>query len=162
QILRLAPKDANPVHLLRTATSSLSFYDEEADDMSHEANYRKSIRLQARVPSIIAAFARIRKGKEYAHPLLRNSTAHVILYMLNGEEPGPSAERTFDACLVLHAEHGLNASTFAARVIGSTLADIYSAVTGAIGALKGPLHGGANIEVMKMLQQITSTGQSPV
>ncbi len=162
QILRLAPKDANPMHLLRTATSALSFYDEEADDMSHEANYRKSIRLQARVPSIIAAFDRIRKGKEYVPPLKRNSTAHDFLYMLNGEEPGPSAERTFDACLVLHAEHGLNASTFAARVIGSTLADIYSAVTGAIGALKGPLHGGANIEVMKMLQQITSTGQSPV
>ncbi|HEX7069950.1 MAG TPA: citrate/2-methylcitrate synthase, partial [Rhodothermales bacterium] len=161
-ILRLIPKDANPTAVLRTATSALAQFDPEADDMSYEANYRKSLRLLARVPAIIAAFDRLRKGKEPVPPLPDGSTARNFLYMLNGEEPGEAAERTFDVCLVLHAEHGLNASTFAGRVIGSTLSDIYSAVTGAIGALKGPLHGGANIEVMKMLLEIDRTGKDPV
>jgi citrate synthase len=161
-MLRLMPADANPTAALRTATSALAHYDPEADDMSYEANYRKSLRILARVPAIIAAFDRIRKGKEPVPPLLDGSTARNFLYMLNGEEPGEAAERTFDVCLVLHAEHGLNASTFAGRVIGSTLSDIYSAVTGAIGALKGPLHGGANIEVMKMLLEIDRTGKDPV
>ena len=95
-------------------------------------------------------------------PLKRGSTAFDFLYMLNAEEPGEAAEHTFDVCLVLHAEHGLNASTFTARVIGATLSDMYSAIAGAIGALKGPLHGGANIEVMRMLLEIDRTGQDPV
>ena len=161
-VLRQIPDDAEPMAALRTATSALSLFDTEADDMSREANYRKSIRLQARVPTIIAAFDRLRKGKEPVAPKKNCSLAFDFLYMLNGEEPGSAAERTFDACLVLHAEHGLNASTFTGRVIGSTLSDIYSAITGAIGALKGPLHGGANQEVMKMLLEIDRSGKDPV
>ncbi len=160
-VLRATPEDANPMAALRTAVSALAHFDGEADDMSPEANYRKAVRLTARTPAIIAAFDRLRKGQEPVAPLRDGSTAHNFLYMLNGEEPGPQAERTFDVCLVLHAEHGLNASTFAGRVIGATLSDMYSAVTGAIGGLKGPLHGGANIEVMKMLLEIDRTGADP-
>lgn len=160
-MLRLIPEDAAPMAALRTGVSALALFDGEADDMSPEANYRKAIRLTARTPSIIAAFDRLRKGKEPVAPLKRGSTAFDFLYMLNGEEPGEAAERTFDVCLVLHAEHGLNASTFTGRVIGSTLSDMYSSVTGAIGALKGPLHGGANIEVMKTLLELDRTGKQP-
>jgi citrate synthase len=158
-ILRAAPEDAEPMAVLRTAVSALSLFDGEADDMSRDANYRKSLRLTARIPTIIAAFDRVRKGNEPLEPLGRGSTSFDFLYMLNGEEPGEAAERTFDACLVLHAEHGLNASTFTGRVIGSTLSDLYSSITGAIGALKGPLHGGANIKVMEMLLEIDRSGQ---
>ena len=154
------PDDVNPMAAMRTAVSMLSAFDDEADDMSPEANYRKAIRLTAKMPTLLAAFDRIRKGKEPIAPKGEGSTAHEFLYMLNDEAPGPSAERIFDAALVLQAEHGLNASTFAARVIASTLSDIYSAVTGAIGALKGPLHGGANIEVMKTLLAIDKSGES--
>ena len=161
-VLRLTPEDANPMAVLRTSVSALAHFDGEADDMSPEANYRKSLRLTARIPTIIAAYDRIRKGKEPLAPLKTGSTAFNFLYMLNGEEPGPSAEQTFDACLVLHAEHGLNASTFTGRVIGATLSDIYSATAGAIGALKGPLHGGANIKVMQTLLELDQTGQDPV
>jgi citrate synthase len=158
-ILRAAPEDAESMAVLRTAVSALSIFDGEADDMSREANYRKSLRLTARIPTIIAAFDRLRKGLEPLEPLGRGSTAFDFLYMLNGEEPGEAAERSFDACLVLHAEHGLNASTFTGRVIGSTLSDMYSSITGAIGALKGPLHGGANIKVMEMLLEIDRSGK---
>ncbi len=160
-VLRLTPEDANPMAALRTSVSALAHFDGEADDMNPEANYRKAVRLAARIPTIIAAFDRLRKGKEPVAPLKTGSTAFNFLYMLNGEEPGPSAERTFDTCLVLHAEHGLNASTFTGRVIGATLSDIYSAVAGAIGALKGPLHGGANIKVMEMLFELDQTGMDP-
>jgi citrate synthase len=155
------PKDANPMAALRTAISMLALYDDEAEDMSAEANLRKAIRLTAKLPTLVAAFDRIRKGKEPVAPKQDGSTAHDFLYMLNGEAPGPEAEKIMDAALVLHAEHGLNASTFAARVIGATLSDIYSAVTGAMGALKGPLHGGANIGVMNMLLDIDAQGADP-
>ncbi len=161
-VLRQAPAEANPMAVLQTAVASLALFDDEADDMSEPANYRKAIRLTARIPTIIAAYDRIRKGLEPIAPLDRGSTAHNFVYMLNGEEPGENAERIFDAALTLHAEHGLNASTFTARVIGSTLSDMYSAIAGAIGALKGPLHGGANIEVMKMLLEIDEQGADPV
>ena len=161
EMLRQTPEDANPMAALRTAVSALALVDGEADDMSHEANYRKSIRLTARIPTIIAAFDRLRKGQEPLAPLGEGSTAFDFLYMLNGEKPGQAAERTMDVCLVLHADHGLNASTFTGRVIGSTLADIYSAVTGAIGALKGPLHGGANIKVMQTLLELDQSGKQP-
>lgn len=161
-IIRAAPASANPMHILQTTVASLALFDPEADDMSPEANYRKSIRLTAQIPTLIAAYDRIRKGLEPIAPLTHGSTAHNFLYMLNGEEPGGAAERIFDAALTLHAEHGLNASTFTGRVIGSTLSDLYSAVAGAIGALKGPLHGGANIEVMKMLLEIEASGQTAV
>lgn len=155
------PAGADATAALRTAVSSLAFYDPEAEDMSPEANYRKAVRITARIPTLIAAFDRARKGKDIVRPTKTNSTAYDFLYMLNGKEPGEAAVRTFDAALVLHAEHGLNASTFAARVIASTLSDIYSAITGAIGALKGPLHGGANVNVMKMLLEIDRTGADP-
>ncbi|MFN3595877.1 MAG: citrate/2-methylcitrate synthase [Rubricoccaceae bacterium] len=152
------PANVDPMAALRTAVSMLGHYDDEAEDMSPEANYRKSVRLTAKLPTLVAAFDRIRKGKEPVAPKQEGSTAFDFLYMLNGEEPGPAAEKIMDAALVLHAEHGLNASTFAARVIGATLSDIYSAVTGAMGALKGPLHGGANIRVMEMLLEIDAEG----
>ena len=153
------PVDANPMAALRTAVSMLASYDPDAEDMSPEANYRKAVRLTAKMPTLLAAFDRVRKGKEPVAPRGEGSTAFEFLYMLNDEAPGPSAERIFDAALVLQAEHDFNASTFAARVIASTLADMYSAITGALGALKGPLHGGANIEVMKMLLEIDASGE---
>jgi citrate synthase len=153
------PEGTNPMAALRTVVSMMAAYDPEADDMSPEANYRKAVRLTAKMPTLLAAFDRVRKGKDPVAPKGEGSTAYEFLYMLNGEAPGPSAERIFDAALVLQAEHDLNASTFAARVIGSTLADMYSAITGAIGALKGPLHGGANIDVMRMLLEIDASGE---
>lgn len=160
-LLAQAPDDANPMAVLRSAVSTLALYDDEADVASREANYRKAVRLVARIPTIIAALDRLRKGREPVAPKKDCSLAHDFLYMLNGEAPGEAAEQTFDVCLVLHAEHGLNASTFTGRVIGSTLSDVYSAVTGAIGALKGPLHGGANQEVMRMLLELEASGESP-
>ena len=153
------PKDAVPMSALRTAISMLGLYDDEAEDDSPEANFRKAIRLTAKLPTLVAAFDRIRKGLNPVAPKQEGSTAFDFLYMLNGEEPGPAAEKIMDAALVLHAEHGLNASTFTARVIGSTLSDMYSAVTGAMGALKGPLHGGANMRVMEMLLELDASGE---
>jgi len=160
-ILRNAPDTAHPMAVLRTAVSALSFFDEEVEVMEVEANRRKATRILAKLPTVIAAFDRLRKGKEPIAPLDEGSMAYNFLYMLNGERPGDAAERTFDVCLVLHADHGLNASTFTSRVIGSTLSDMYSAVSGAIGALKGPLHGGANREVMRMLLDIDKKGADP-
>ena len=155
------PKDTVPMAAMRTALSMLAAYDDEAEDMSREANERKAIRITAKLPTLLAAFDRVRKGKEVIAPKGEGSTAYDFLYMLNGEAPGPAAEEIMDAALVLHAEHGLNASTFTARVIGATLSDMYSAVTGAMGALKGPLHGGANIKVMEMLLDIDAKGEDP-
>ena len=153
------PKDAVPMSALRTVISMLGLYDEEAEDDSPEANLRKAIRLTAKLPTLVAAFDRIRKGLDPVAPKQEGATAFDFLYMLNGEEPGPAAEEIMDAAFVLHAEHGLNASTFTARVIGSTLSDMYSAITGAIGALKGPLHGGANMRVMEMLLELDASGE---
>jgi citrate synthase len=155
------PKDANPMSALRTATSMLADFDADTESQDADANYRNAIRLTAKMPTIVAAFDRIRQGKEPVAPKGEGSMAFDFLYMLNDEEPGEAAEAIMDAALVLHAEHGLNASTFTARVIGSTLSDMYSAVTGAIGALKGPLHGGANVKVMQTLQDIKASGKTP-
>lgn len=160
-LLRQTPTDANPMAVLRTAVSALALHDAKANENSTEANYRKAIRLTAKMPTILAAYDRLRKGNEPVAPSKKGSIAHDFLYMLNGEEPGEAAEHTFDVCLLLHAEHGLNASTFTNRVICSTLSDLYSSVSGAIGALKGPLHGGANIEVMKMLLELDESGEDP-
>jgi citrate synthase len=154
------PRDTNPMAAMRTALSMLAAYDDESEAMEPEANYRKAVRITAKLPTLVAAFDRVRKGQDPVAPRQDGSTASDFLYMLNGEEPGPAAETIMDAALVLHAEHGLNASTFAARVIGSTLSDLYSAVTGAMGALKGPLHGGANIEVMKTLLALDESGET--
>ncbi|WP_135555240.1 citrate synthase [Paenibacillus cymbidii] len=154
QQIKLYPQGTNSMAALRTAVSSLALYDGEANDMSKEANIRKAIRLQAQIPSVIAAFARIREGKAPIAPKGSGGIAENFLYMLTGEQPDKVAIEALDKALVLHADHELNASTFAARVTVATLSDIYSGVTSAIGALKGPLHGGANEAVMAMLEEI--------
>jgi citrate synthase len=154
--MRLYPKDTNSMAALRTAVSSLALYDLHANDMSREANILKAIKLQAQIPTVIAAFARIREGQEVISPLTGVSIAENFLYMLTGEKPDKVAVEALNKALVLHADHELNASTFAARVTVATLSDIYSGVTSAIGALKGPLHGGANEAVMAMLEDIGS------
>ena len=154
--LKRAPKTANAMATIRTALSQLALYDAEAEDMSDEANMRKAIRLQAQVATIVTAFARLRKGEQPVAPKKGLSYAANFLYMLNGEEPSEVAEKTIDKALILHADHELNASTFTARVCVATLSDMYSGVTAAMGALKGPLHGGANEAVMKMLHEIGS------
>ncbi|MGC4376118.1 citrate synthase [Fictibacillus sp. Mic-4] len=147
-------KGVHPMTVLRTMVSMLAFYDEDAEDMSPEGNYKKAIRLQAKLPTIVTAFTRIRDGKEPVSPRKDLSFAGNFLYMLTGNEPDTIAETAFNKALVLHADHELNASTFTARVCVATLSDMYSGITAAIGALKGPLHGGANEQVMKMLSEI--------
>lgn len=144
----------HPMAALRSAVSILGLYDEEADVMTKEANMRKAIRLQAKLTSIVAAFARIRQGKNPVEHKQDLSFAANFLYMLNGEEAEDIEVEAMNKALVLHADHELNASTFTARVCVATLSDMYSGVTAAIGALKGPLHGGANEQVMKMLTDI--------
>ncbi|MFC4737534.1 citrate synthase [Bacillus daqingensis] len=144
----------HPMAALRTAVSNLALFDEEADEMEEEANRRKAVKLQAQLPTIVTAFSRIRQGKEPVAPKPELSFAANFLYMLNGEEPDEISEKAFNKALVLHADHELNASTFTARVCVATLSDVYSGVTAAIGALKGPLHGGANERVMAMLSEI--------
>ncbi|WP_158790245.1 citrate synthase [Granulicella sp. L60] len=160
-LLRSVPTDATPMQVLRTATSLLSIYDADEADCSHDANVRKSFRLTSQIPMIVAAFDRIRKGKSVVEADPALSHAANFLWMLNGEKPSATATRTFDVALILHADHELNASTFAARVIAATLADIHSAITGAIGALKGPLHGGANEATMRLLYAIDKAGADP-
>jgi citrate synthase len=147
-------ENVHPMAALRTAISLLGLLDSEADTMNPEANYRKAIRLQAKVPGLVAAFSRIRKGLEPVEPREDYGIAENFLYTLNGEEPSPIEVEAFNKALILHADHELNASTFTARVCVATLSDIYSGITAAIGALKGPLHGGANEGVMKMLTEI--------
>ena len=147
-------KEVHPMAALRTAISLVGLYDDEAEDMSKEANFRKAVRLQAKVASIVTAFARIRAGKEPVAPKSDLGYAANFLYMLDGKEPEAVAIEAMNKALVLHADHELNASTFTARVCVATLSDLYSGVTAAIGALKGPLHGGANEQVMKMLTEI--------
>ncbi len=161
-LLRSVPAEATPMQVLRTAVSLLSIYDADEADSSHDANVRKSLRLTSQIAMIVAVFDRIRKGKAVidADPTL--SHAANFLWMLNGEKPSDTATRALDIALVLHADHELNASTFAARVIAATLADIHSAITGAIGALKGPLHGGANEATMRLLYAIDKAGADPV
>jgi citrate synthase len=156
-VLRLMPPDANSMAALRTAVSALAFEDPEAEDNSEAALRRKSLRLTAKMATIVAAFDRIRGGQDPIAPRTDLSHAANFLYMLSGEVPDDYMAHVFDVCLTLHADHEMNASTFAARVTASTLSDIYSAITSAIGTLKGPLHGGANSKVMEMLLQIGAT-----
>jgi citrate synthase len=153
-IIRQMPKTATPMHALRTLVSALAVFDPEADDSSDAANERKAVRLLAKTPALIAGFDRHRKGKDFVKPDASMNIASSFLTMLNGEKPTDTMQRALDVCLILHADHGLNASTFAARVTISTLSDMYSAMTTAIGTLKGPLHGGANEAVMVMLNEI--------
>ncbi|HUI78106.1 MAG TPA: citrate/2-methylcitrate synthase, partial [Bryobacteraceae bacterium] len=160
--LHLAPKHALPMDVLRTIVSALSFYDPEEKSNDRQANVHKAIRLTAQIAMIVAAYDRIRKGKPVVEPDRSLSHAANFLLMLNGKAPSKTAERALDIALILHADHELNASTFAARVTAATLSDIHSAVTSAIGALKGPLHGGANEAVFQILQAIDRSGADPV
>lgn len=150
------PKGSLPMDVLRTAVSMLSLYDPIAADNSDEANHRKAVKLMARVSTIVTSFDRLRNGKEIIAADPELGYAANFLYTLSGKKPDDIMERVFDVALILHADHELNASTFAGRVTAATLSDIYSAVTSAIGALKGPLHGGANEAVIKMLLSTSS------
>jgi citrate synthase len=161
-LLRSFPKSATPMEVLRTAVSALSFYDPDESDNQHDANVSKSFRLTSQIAMLVAAYDRLRKGKPVIEQDPSLSHAANFLWMLNGEKPSATATKTFDLALILHADHELNASTFAARVIAATLSDFHSAVTGAIGALKGPLHGGANEAAMRMLFAIDKEGADPV
>jgi citrate synthase len=161
-LMAKVPKTATPMEVLRTAVSALSFYDSEAEAIDHDANVRKAIRLTSQIAMIVAGYDRIRKGKSVVAPDTSLSHAANFLLMLNGEKPTPTAEKALDVALILHADHELNASTFAARVTAATLSDMHSAITSAIGALKGPLHGGANEAVMRMLFEIDKKGEDPV
>lgn len=160
--LRNTSKSAEPMSVLRTSVSMLSDFHEVEADNNEEFRINKAISITAKIPTIIAAFDRSRSNKEIVTPLNKKSTAYNFLYMLNNEEPGEQAEKTMNLCLILHAEHGMNASTFTNRAVCSTESDMYSSVTGAIGALKGPLHGGANQAVMSMLLDIEEKGSDPV
>ena len=160
--LRRAPKTALPMDVLRTAVSALSFYDPEDRKNDHEANVHKAIRLTSEIAMIVAAYDRIRKGKNVVEPDKSLSHSASFLLQLNGTKPSSTAERALDIALILHADHELNASTFAARVTAATLSDMHSAITSAIGALKGPLHGGANEAVFQILQGIDRSKADPI
>src|SRR5215475_13808523 len=155
-MLKSFPKSAVPMDALRTTVSALEFYDPERSDNSLDANRRRALSLTARFATLVAAIDRIRNGKEALGPKPELSHAANFLYMLNGKEPMDVEARALDIALILHADHEFNASTFAARVTAGTLADMYAAITSAVGALSGPLHGGANEQVMKMLLEIGS------
>ena len=155
EIIKLT-RQAHPMDVLRTAISALGAHDPEVSDNSPEATLRKGVRLTAQAPTIVASHARIRDGQDPVSPDATLSQAGNFLYMLFGESPDPEDVRLIDQDFVLHAEHGINASAFAARVAASTKADFYAAVTGAIGTLKGPIHGGAAEAVVKMALEIGS------
>jgi citrate synthase len=162
QLLRNAPKTAQPMDVLRTAVSALAFYDADVKNNEHEANIRKSIRLTSQIAMIVASYDRIRKGKPVVEADRSLSHAANFLWQLNGEKPSPTAEKALDVALILHADHELNASTFAARVTAATLADMHAAITSAIGALKGPLHGGANEAAFRIMETIERQKADPV
>jgi citrate synthase len=162
QFLRNVPKTALPMDVLRTTVSALAFYDADDKNNDHDANVRKAIRLTSQIAMIVAAYDRIRKGKPVVDPDRSLSHAANFLLQLNGTKPSTTAERALDIALILHADHELNASTFAARVTAATLSDMHSAITSAIGALKGPLHGGANEAVFHLLQSIDLEKADPV
>ena len=154
--LKTLPRDVPPMSALRSAVSVAGIYDPQAEDESPEGNFQKSVRLTASLATVVAAIRRLRDGQEPVAPRSDLSFAANFMYMLNGREPSENEARAMDLILILHAEHGFNASTFTARVIAATLTDLYSAITGAIGALKGKLHGGANTEVLRTLMEVGS------
>ncbi|WP_299234126.1 citrate synthase [Natronomonas sp.] len=160
----LAAADENPMAALRTIVSTLSAYDPDADadPTDVDANVRKGRRITAKIPTALAAFARLRDGEDPVEPRTDLGHASNFLYMLNGEVPDEVLAETFDMALVLHADHGVNASTFSARVTSSTLADLHAAVTSAIGTLSGSLHGGANQDVMEMLKEVDDSDKDPL
>ncbi len=162
ELLRTAPKQTDPMDVLRTAVSALSFYDPEDKNNDHDANLHKAFRLTSQIAMIVAAYDRLRKEKSPVEPDRSLSHAANFLLLLTGTKPSETAERALDIALILHADHELNASTFAARVVAATLSDMHSAVTAAIGALKGPLHGGANEAIFHILQDIVKSAADPV
>ncbi len=156
EMMKTFPKDANPMDVLRTSVSALGFYDSEGHATDRETAVKTAVKLTAQIGTLVAAWERVRSGKEVIAPDKSLSIAENFLYMFQGKKPEADEARIFDVALILHADHELNASTFTTRVIAGTLADIYGAVTGGIAALAGPLHGGANTNVMKMLKEIGS------
>lgn len=154
EMMRNFPKDADPMDVLRTAVSSLDFYDDESHATDRESAMRSAVNITGQIGTIAAAWDRIRNGKDPIAPDTSLSIAENFLYMLRGEKPDADEARMFDIALILHADHELNASTFTTRVVAGTLAGMYGAVTAGIAALAGPLHGGANTNVMKMLIEI--------
>ena len=158
-LIKDMPTSAEPMHVLRTLVSALAMFDKSPNGNSVEEARQKAMAIMASTPAIVAGFDRARRGLDFIEPDTSLSFAANFLYMLNGEKPTESMTRAFDICMITHADHGLNNSTFTARVIISTLSDMYSAITGAIGSLRGPLHGGANEGVMKMLNEIPSVDQ---
>jgi len=155
-LLKSLPKTTPPMNAIRTAVSALGCFDELAEDNSMDANREKAVRLIAQIPIVTAYFHRLRQNKPLLAPDANLGEAANFLYLVDGEKPSHEKESTLDMCYVLHGDHGMNASTFSARVTIATLSDMYSAITSAIGTLKGPLHGGANEGVIKMLQEIGS------
>ena len=162
EFLRTVPKQALPMDVLRTAVSALAFYDPDQKKNDHDSNINKAIRLTSQIAMIVASYDRIRKGKNVVEPDRSLSHAANFLLQLNGNKPSSTAERALDVALILHADHELNASTFAARVTAATLSDMHSAITAALGALKGPLHGGANEAVFRILATIEREKSDPV
>jgi citrate synthase len=153
-MLRQLPRKTTPMEVLRTGVSALSAFDPDAADNSRDATLRKATRVTAQMPTLVAAWERIRRGKPLVAPNPKLNLAANFLYMLSGKKPTELAAKTFDVALILHADHEFNASTFAARVTAATLSDLHSAIVSGIGALKGPLHGGANEQVMLMVDKI--------
>jgi citrate synthase len=153
-VLKTLPTNVHPMAWLRSAVSLLSHWDADANDNSMEANRRKAVRLTAKMGSLVTAFEAIRNNREVLAPKAGQSMAWNFIYMLKGAEPDTEIVKLFDTCLILHADHELNCSAFATRVTTSSLSDLHSAIVSAIGALKGPLHGGANEQVMVMLAKI--------
>lgn len=155
QVLKGIPTNVHPMGWLRTAVSLMAHWDQDANSNEPDANLRKAVRLTAKMTSLLCAFDAIRKGKEPVSPKTDQSIAWNMMYMLGGgKDPNPEHVKVMDTCLILHADHELNCSAFATRVTASSLSDLHSAIVSAIGALKGPLHGGANEQVILMLQQI--------
>ncbi len=156
EFIKNAPKEAGPMDVIRTGVSMLGLYDHRGEDQNREINEERALAICAKIPIIVAYFHRARQGLDL--PEIRDdlSEAGHFLYLINGEIPGASATKTLDVAYIIHADHGMNASTFSSRVTVATLSDMYSAITSAVGTLKGPLHGGANEGVIKMLNEIGS------
>ena len=159
-LIRTLPKDAQPMHALRSVISMLSLYDPEPNANDVDSARGKCLTILAQAPAIVAQFDRHRRGLDAVPADKSLSFAENFMYMLNGSKPTQAMRLAFDKCMILHADHGLNNSTFTARVVISTLSDVYSALTAAVGSLRGPLHGGANEEVMEMLNEIPSVNEA--
>ena len=156
EVLKKLPTDVHPMAWLRSAVSTMGLWDQDANEMDEQANHRKAIRLTAKMATLVASFHRLREGLDLVEPKSEQTVAWNFLYMLNGTEPTADMVKVFDTCLILHADHELNCSAFSTRVTASSLSDMHSAVVSGIGALKGPLHGGANEQVMRTLKEIGS------